>query len=54
MYDVDIHDRWIENKDLWDTKEAEEELQRAAQGNASEWPLDEFDGVKAGTFGAPK
>lgn len=46
LYDYDVHDRWIANKKYWDDKEAEEDLQRAAAGS-SEWPVDEFDGIKA-------
>lgn len=45
MFDVDVHDRWIENKALWDAKEEEEELQRAA----GSYPVDEFEGVRAGS-----
>lgn len=52
LYDVDIHDRWIENKSLWDAREDEEELERAAKGDASEWPIEDFEGMKAGTFGS--
>lgn len=51
LYDVDIHDRWIENKKYWDEQEEEEDLARAAQGDSSEWPVDDFDGMKAGQFG---
>lgn len=51
LYDIDLHDRWVENKSLWDTRENEDELERAAKGDASEWPIEEYEGMKAGTFG---